>query len=109
MSLLTFSELAQSFAQFDIFANVAGRIEQDSRIGLVGPNGVGKTSLLRILAGLERQSRGTINTKTGLRIGYLRQEAIETFANAEAALYDAMMEIFEPLKALEAEMRDLEE
>lgn len=109
MSILNFSDLAQSFGQFDIFANVTGRIEKDSRIGLVGPNGVGKTSLLRILSGLERPSRGSVSEQAHLRMGYLRQEAIDTFSNAESPLYDAMMEVHAPVIALEAEMRDLEE
>lgn len=109
MSIITLNELAQSFGQFDIFANVTGRIEQDSRIGLVGPNGVGKTSLLRIIAGLEQANRGSVNVRSGVRTGYLRQEAIETFGNAEAKLYDAMMEVFAPVIALEAKMRELED
>ncbi|MBP6298058.1 MAG: ABC-F family ATP-binding cassette domain-containing protein [Anaerolineae bacterium] len=109
MSILTFNDLAQTFGQFDIFASANGRIEKDSRIGLVGPNGIGKTSLLRIIAGLERQSRGSLSPSAGLRFAYLRQEAIETFADAESTLYDAMIEVFGPVKALEAQMRDLED
>jgi len=47
-----------------------------SRIGLVGPNGVGKSTLLRVLAGEEEPDRGTVRrTPAGLAVGYLPQEA----------------------------------
>ncbi|MDL1915582.1 ATP-binding cassette domain-containing protein [Anaerolineae bacterium CFX4] len=68
MSIISFSELSQSFGHFDIFAGITGRIEHDSRIGLVGPNGVGKTSLIHILAGIEPPPTGTLSVKRGLTV-----------------------------------------
>ncbi|RIK22117.1 MAG: ABC transporter ATP-binding protein [Chloroflexi bacterium] len=108
MSIISFSELSQSFGHFDIFAGITGRIEHDSRIGLVGPNGVGKTSLIHILAGIEPPPTGTLSVKRGLTVGYLRQEAIEAFADHEANLYDSMLEVFTPIRAMEDELRALE-
>lgn len=108
MSLLTFHNLAQNFGGYDIFAGLGGRIEADSRIGLVGPNGVGKTSLLHILSEIETATDGTVNKRNGLTIGYLRQEAIEAFGDADTPLIDEMLGVFEPLYAMERRLRELE-
>ena len=46
--------LAQSFGAFDVFSGLTANLPNDGKVGLVGPNGIGKTSLLLILAGLEQ-------------------------------------------------------
>jgi len=51
MSLITVSSLTKSFGAFDLFANITFSIPKGARLALVGPNGVGKTTLLRILVG----------------------------------------------------------
>ncbi len=60
MSILTFSNLTQSYGDFDVFVGINAAIPNDGKIGLVGPNGVGKTTLLRILAGLDAASAGSV-------------------------------------------------
>ncbi len=75
MPLLSTSSLTKSHGATDIFANLTFSIEKGARLGLVGPNGVGKTSLLRILVGEDEASAGTVNRLRGVRIGYLSQEA----------------------------------
>src|SRR3989304_6064493 len=53
MALLTATDLAQAYGARDIFRSVSLAVPSGARIALVGPNGIGKTTLLRILAGLE--------------------------------------------------------
>ena len=54
MSVLSAENLSLSFGDFDLFKGVSVTIANDSRIGLIGPNGIGKTSLLLILSGLSQ-------------------------------------------------------
>ncbi len=75
MSLITVSSLTKSYGHVDIFANLSFGVAKGARLGIVGPNGVGKTSLLRILAGVDEASSGSIHRARGVRVGYLPQEA----------------------------------
>jgi len=76
MSLLTTVNLAKSYGPDDIFSGIAVSIPRRARIGLVGTNGVGKTTLLRILIGEEAPSEGSVQKAKQLKIGYLPQESV---------------------------------
>ncbi|NLB70653.1 MAG: ATP-binding cassette domain-containing protein, partial [Chloroflexi bacterium] len=58
MSLLTAQNLGRSFGPVDIFEGISISIPQNARIAIVGSNGVGKTTLLRILAGEDEPTEG---------------------------------------------------
>jgi ATP-binding cassette, subfamily F, member 3 len=109
MSILTFANLTQSYGDFDVFVGITAAIPNDGKIGLVGPNGVGKTSLLRILAGLDAPSAGSVSTSRGTRIGYLRQESMEAFAGRDNTVYAEMLTVFKEVKQQEASLRELEQ
>jgi len=111
MSILTVENLSLSFGAFDLFRGIQGSISNDSKIGLIGPNGIGKTSLLLILAGINQPTTGHVHLARGRRLGYLRQEAMDAFARRDCTVYDEMLTVFdglqtqqEQLNALEAEM-----
>jgi len=105
MSILVAERLAKSFDPLDIFWEVSCTIARGDRIALVGRNGTGKTTLLRILLGLEPPTSGRVYRAKGLRIGYLPQGAT---LEGDQTLWQAMMTAFEPLRALEAELHELE-
>lgn len=108
MSLLTAQGLAQRFDHYEIFSGITAKVEQGSRIGLVGPNGVGKSSLLRILAGLDRPTAGAVHHSGLLKLGYLHQEAVAAFANRTNTLYGEMLTVFAELRELETQLAVLE-
>ncbi|MFN8441436.1 MAG: ABC-F family ATP-binding cassette domain-containing protein [Caldilineaceae bacterium] len=109
MSIVTAYNLAQSFGHNEIFSGISFKIEADSRIGLVGPNGVGKSSLLHILAGLEKPAAGGYFMTQQKRLGYLHQEAIDAFADQGRTLQAEMLTVFAPLQQMESELRQLEQ
>jgi len=76
MSLLTTVNLAKAYGPDDIFSGISVSIPKRARIGMVGSNGVGKTTLLRILIGEESPSEGSVQKAKQLKIGYLPQESV---------------------------------
>jgi ATP-binding cassette subfamily F protein 3 len=108
MAILTTSQLSQSFGAVDIFSNISVSIPNDGKIGLVGPNGIGKTTLLLILAGLASPSTGKVSWAKGKRLGYLPQEAAQTFAGKQHSVYEEMLAVFDDLRQSEAQLRQME-
>jgi ATP-binding cassette subfamily F protein 3 len=105
MSLLVATHLSKSYGPQDIFNDVSASIPKHARIGLVGPNGVGKTTLLRILIGEEEASGGKLTRAKNLSIGYLPQEAQ---FDSEHTLWEECLTAFTGLLALQAELTRLE-
>jgi ATP-binding cassette subfamily F protein 3 len=106
MSVLSAAGLTKHFGAQDIFSDVSLQITHGERTGLVGPNGVGKTTLLRILAGLDQASNGQVYRAKGLRVGYLPQEV--TLADQTGTLWDLAHAAFGHLQKQAAELRRLE-
>lgn len=73
MSLLTATNLSKSFGDKLLFENISFSIA-DEKIGLIGINGTGKTTLLKIIAGLEPSETGTVSKTSGMKIEYLPQD-----------------------------------
>ena len=72
--LLSCQNLSKSFGARPLFENLSFGLFEGERTGLIGPNGTGKSTLLKILAGVETQDEGLISARKGLRIGYLPQQ-----------------------------------
>ncbi|MBN1580755.1 MAG: ATP-binding cassette domain-containing protein [Anaerolineae bacterium] len=108
MSILTFHNLGQSFGAVDIFGGLGGDIPRGAKIGLVGPNGIGKTTLLRILVGVIRPTSGNVYIAKGTRVGYLQQEAVDAFVDHENSVYAEMLTVFADLLAQADKLRRME-
>ncbi len=105
MSLITVSSLTKSFGAIDLFTNISFTVAKGSRLALVGPNGVGKTTLLRIIVGADEASSGEVHRTRGARIGYLPQEADFEMTGT---LWDACLHVFSELIARQEELHRLE-
>jgi ATPase subunit of ABC transporter with duplicated ATPase domains len=72
--MLTAHHLHKTYGIQPILQDISFSISNSERVGLIGPNGCGKTTLMRILAGLEQPDSGNVvSTRPNLRIGYLAQ------------------------------------
>lgn len=105
MSIITISHLTKSYGHRDIFTGLTFGVEKGARLGIVGPNGVGKTSLLRILAGEDEPSSGSLHKARGARIGYLPQEADFQMAGT---LWDVCEVVFANIIQQQEELTRLE-
>ncbi|HEX7541902.1 MAG TPA: ABC-F family ATP-binding cassette domain-containing protein [Anaerolineales bacterium] len=105
MSLITANNLSKSFGPVDLFSGVSFAIPKGSRLALVGPNGCGKTTLLRILVGLDEPSGGKISRAKAVRIGYLPQEAE---FEMEGTVWDACIAVFTDIINRQGELEKLE-
>ena len=106
MSLISANSLSKSFGAEDLFANVSFSVAKGARLALVGPNGIGKTTLLRILIGQEEPTSGTVTRAKSLRIGYLPQEADFELTGT---LWDVCLEPFADLIRIQGELEKLED
>jgi ATP-binding cassette subfamily F protein 3 len=105
MSLITATHLGKSFGATDIFLDIDLTIPKQARIAIVGPNGIGKTTLLRVLLGLEEASAGNLQRAKNLTIGYLPQEAM---LQGTHSLWQECLEAIPELLDLESELARLE-
>ena len=108
MPVISAVSLTKSFGAQDVFSSVTCAVPHGGRVALVGPNGMGKTTLLRILAGLEEPTSGQVHRMRGLTIGYLPQQA-EEHLDSERTVLGEMLTVFADLSAQAAELRRLEE
>ncbi len=73
--IIQFNSIYKSFGPRELFAGLSLSVGRDQRIALIGENGCGKTTLARLMAGLEEPDSGSIWRKESARIGYLPQES----------------------------------
>jgi ATP-binding cassette subfamily F protein uup len=104
MALIVLTDAKLAFGHVDLLANTAFSLESGERVGLIGRNGTGKSSLLKILAGIEKMDDGLLQYQQGLRIAYVPQEPI---FEAEETIFDAVSKGVAKAKALREEYEAL--
>lgn len=104
MALIVLTDAKLAFGHVDLLANTAFSLESGERVGLIGRNGTGKSSLLKILAGIEKMDDGLLQYQQGLRISYVPQEPI---FDAEETIFEAVSRGVAQAKALREEYEAL--
>ena len=105
MAVLTVTNLGKSFGPADIFSGISFSVAKRAHIGLVGANGVGKTTLLKVLVGEETASQGEIFISNNVQLGYLPQEAR---LESDRTLWAECLTVFQDLLRQQDQLRELE-
>ena len=101
MSLIRLENVTKRYDPDLILDDISVSIEHGDRIGLIGRNGTGKTTLIKIINGMLANFKGKVNSAKGLRIGYLSQEPDIA---RDCTLRQEMLKVFEKRRALEDKM-----
>lgn len=104
MGVIQIKSLAKFFGIHRVFENVSAEIHPGDRIGLIGANGTGKTTLLRCLLELEEADAGEISRSEGETLGYVEQQAVF----GEGTLQEELTTAFADILSLQQRMHELE-
>lgn len=105
MILLQAQKIARHFGADILFDQINLEIKSHARIGLVGRNGAGKSTILHILAGLEDPDEGRVSKQKGLTIGFLDQH---TGLTSDRTILEEMLSVFDYVIELEKQLRQME-
>ena len=103
--MIQLTEAGKRFGPKTLFEDLNWLVTPKERVGIVGGNGTGKSTLLKVMAGIEGLDYGTINGMKGIRAGYLPQDGINLTGRS---VFDECMSVFEYIRAMEAEQKELE-
>ena len=104
MPVLSLSKLGMAFGERELFRDMSFEVEARDKVGLIGRNGVGKTTLFKIICGELEPTTGVVAAERGLRIGYMEQHAC---SHGSRSIYDELESVFDDLKALKKEIDSL--
>ncbi len=105
MILLSLQGVKKSFGTNEVLRDASLVLQEGQRMGLVGVNGCGKSTLMKIIAGLETADDGAITMQKGIQLGYLAQQGM---VDESKTVLEEMESVFEPVMRMEEEMRSLE-
>lgn len=104
MSLLSLSKVNKYFGERCLFENVSFSVEEHDKIGLIGANGTGKTTLFKTILEQDTHDGGEIFLPKSTQIGYLEQHV---GINSELTVYDEVLTVYSHLKEMEEKMLEI--
>ena len=104
MPVLSLSKLSMSFGERELFRDLSFEVDARDKVGLIGRNGVGKTTLFKIICGELDPTAGVVAAERGLVIGYMEQHAC---SDSSRSIYDELESVFDALKETEREIERL--
>lgn len=105
MIVLSCNSLNKSFGIDTILENVSFTVNEGDKVGIIGVNGTGKTTLFKVLSGIYGYDSGDIYLGKGVEIGYLEQN---TNFHSEGTIFEEVLEVFNDLIEMESYLRSLE-
>ena len=101
MSLLKIANLKKSFAGELLFENVDIDVTEGEKVALIGQNGVGKSTIVKIILGETEADYGEVSISRSAHVGYLSQDVLE---DENRTMYDELLTVYAPLVRLEGEL-----
>ncbi|MBQ8653383.1 MAG: ABC-F family ATP-binding cassette domain-containing protein [Clostridia bacterium] len=106
MILLSLQGVTKSFGTNEVLRDASLVLQDGQRMGLVGVNGCGKSTLMKIIAGIESSDGGVITMQKGLKLGYLAQQGD---VGEGRTVLEELESVFDPVVKMEQQMRQLEQ
>ena len=107
MIILDVNKIAKNFGYEQLFEDVSFSLNEGESVAIVGPNGCGKSTILKIIAGIESPDKGTVSIKKGAKLGYIDQLGLA--ADDTRTAYEMIKDGFVELNAIAAQIADLEQ
>ena len=105
MILLTLQNVTKSFAMNTVLKDINLTLQAGSRMGLVGVNGCGKSTLFKLISGAMEPDEGMISLSKGARVGVLTQDAD---IQSDLTIQQELERVFEPVREMERKLRQME-
>ncbi len=99
--MISFFNVSKSFAKQDLLADCSFQVNAGERVGIIGANGSGKSTVFKLLLGLEHPDQGQISRPKHLRLGYLPQDVLHFRGRT---VLDQVMDVAEEVQTIEAEL-----
>lgn len=106
MSLIRLLGVTKKYGEQPVLREIFFRLAAGERVGLIGKNGTGKTTVLRLILGQEQPTQGTIETATGIRIGYFSQFSE---LDGKLSIQQVLTTLFANVQQMAAALRAIEE
>jgi len=103
---ITINSIGKTYFGNPVFTNITLELKEGERVGLLGDNGTGKTTVFKMIVGEERPDFGDISIRNGAKIGYYRQQAVH-YGNQTVT--NVLMEAFQEIHAIQHEMDQIQQ
>ena len=104
MAVLTVSNLSMKFVERTLFENISFHLERGDKAGLIGANGVGKTTLFRIITGRQEQTGGGVVKDKNTTLGYMEQHSCTA---PDRTVYTELLSVFDDLIRMEKKLDEI--
>lgn len=101
MPVLSVHNLKMTYIERNLFTDVSFNIEERDKVGFIGANGVGKTTIFRIIDGEVSPTGGSVSISKDTRVGYMQQHAC---THPQRGIYDEVLSIFDYLEEMQSEI-----
>ena len=101
MPVLSVHNLKMTYIERNLFTDVSFNIEERDKVGFIGANGVGKTTIFRIIDGEVSPTGGSVSVSKDTRVGYMQQHAC---THPQRGIYDEVLSVFDYLEEMQSEI-----